>query len=123
MIRGKLRLFIRESRIVRFLSGLPINIMASFCESGTRRAFKGFLSLVRRGIFANADKSILVSSAKKTFKGLGLRDLGLFIMAVTVFHTILVLAEGGYIDGLSAAGRSFAFSCGAIIFLRKKRKG
>lgn len=114
----KIEMFVGQSGIVRFFSGLNKNLVVFFYSSLFYKLFRLFNSF----FFSMAVKSLpgsrLISAAKKICSRIGAHDIGLFIVAAVIFNTAIMMFLKIGIDAFSATGRVLFSGLGLILIAR-----
>ncbi|UCD55449.1 MAG: hypothetical protein JSV93_01225 [Candidatus Omnitrophota bacterium] len=112
--------FVKESRIVAFFANFDKNLLKFFYESGVYKCFLKINVFFKDVFLKNTNKSIILISIKKIIKNIHHRDIGLFVLLVTLFNTLAMIVLKKEIDIFSISARMFFLILG--IFLVFKRK-
>ena len=112
--------FVKESKIVAFFANFNKNLLRYFYGSEVYKCFMKINILFRNIFLKNMDKSTVLASIKKIVKNIESKDIGLLILLVAVFNTLIMIALGKKMDIFSAVARTLFSLLGASMIFRKK---
>lgn len=104
-MQSKMKDIISESRILRFLKDFNRIVLSIFFGSQTCALFAKARLIFKDAFLKNADKSAILGFFRKAAAGITTRDIGIFIVLLVIFNTLIMLGAGMTVDVFSAAAR------------------
>lgn len=111
---------IRGSKIISFCKNLNKNLLLFFFNSKTYKFFLALNRFFKNVILKNRTQSLFVKTAKKLTKSIAVKDIGLFIVLVTLFNTLAMFVLNRQIDIFSISARMFFFLLGIFLIFKRR---
>ncbi len=112
--------FVKESRISAFFANFNKNFLRYFYKSLVYKCFIKINIFFKNIFLKSMNKSLIVTSIKKISKNIELKDIGLFILLVVLFNTLVMVVLKKEIDIFSTSARVFFFLLGIFLIFKRR---
>ena len=116
-----LKKLLLESKILDFLAKFNTKLVGYFYKSITYKIFLKINIFFKRIILQNTNNSYFINALKSSKKRFSIKDIGLFIILVLVFNSLMMFIAGREIDIFSVIARIFFLSLGLFLILKKQK--
>lgn len=120
-MRHRIKKIIAKSKIVRFFRDLNKNLLLDLYKSKTYGFFSRSAAFLKNAILENINDSIIITKIKKGYRSIGMYDIGLFIVLVTMLNTLVMIILKRGIDIFSIYARIFFFILGVFLMVGVKK--
>lgn len=122
MIAESLKKALETSKVINFFVNFNKMAMSFFLNSATYKIYANILAFFRQVFLVHAEKSFFIKTLRRWAENFSIEEAGIFIIAVVIFNTIIMILLKKPIDPFSIIARIFSILLALRLIYKREKK-